>query len=451
MPVKKREMLDRFLSFVKENELFGPDQKVLVAVSGGIDSMVLFHLFEASGFQFGVVHCNFQLRGEDSDADEQFLKDKVKKHGIPAFFKRFDTEEYARINGVSIEMAAREIRYAYFLDLSLEYQYDVIATAHHLDDQVETFFLNLMRKSGIKGLTGIKEKNGKIIRPLLFSTRDEIENFARSQNIVYREDRSNSEVIFQRNFIRHKILPLFAEINPAFQKNVLAGMDNLRQAERVYNYYIQQEIEKVVREDGNEVAIDIDLLLKYRFPKVLLYEILTVYHFNSTVISEIFSTMSNDSGRQFFSKSHRVVKDRKKLFVLPLKEEDHRIYYIEKDTIGNTISSLHSPLPLKVNVIGKDEFMPGDNPAVACFDLDELEFPLLMRHWKQGDYFQPFGMSGFKKVSDFFIDQKVPLHEKESAWLLCSGEKIVWIMGYRMDNRFRVKAKTKKVLKIVLQ
>ncbi len=214
-------MLVRFFEFVKNKQLFEPHQKVLLAVSGGVDSMVLLHLFENSGFEYGIVHCNFQLRGDESDGDEEFVKQQVLNHGVPSWFQTFETEEYARLNGISIEMAARELRYQFFEEIRVENNYDFIATAHHLDDLIETFFLNLSRKTGIKGLTGIKEKAGKIIRPLLFADRDEIEEFARVNFIDFREDSTNNEVIYQRNFLRHKILPLFSEINPLLKKMYL--------------------------------------------------------------------------------------------------------------------------------------------------------------------------------------------------------------------------------------
>ena len=234
-------MLEAFLRNCRDKQLFNPGQKVLLAVSGGIDSMVLLYLFEKSGFDYGIVHCNFQLRGDESDGDEEFVKREVLIHGVPAFFQTFDTKEYAQINGISIEMAARELRYDFFEKTRKEHNYDFIATAHHSDDLIETFFLNLSRKTGIKGLTGIKDKTGHIIRPLLFAGRDEIEAFAAGKTIEFREDSTNSEVVYQRNFLRHKILPLFTELNPSFKKNVLASIENLRDAENVYTGYFDSE------------------------------------------------------------------------------------------------------------------------------------------------------------------------------------------------------------------
>jgi len=438
-------MIDKFFQFVKEKKLLEPNQKVLLAVSGGIDSMVLLHLFEKSGFKYGVVHCNFQLRGEQSDLDEKFVKKQVLIHGVPAYFETFETEEYAILQGISIEMAARELRYKFFEKVRSENEYSFIATAHHKDDLIETFFLNLSRKTGIKGLTGIKEKTGKIIRPLLFADRTEIEKYSKTNYIDYREDKSNNEIVFQRNFLRHKILPLFSELNPSFKKNLLASIENLKDAENVYSGYLNSEKSLVFTDKGDEKIIDIEALLKVMFPRILLFEILSEFNFNPVVSEEVFNSLSTESGKQFYSKTHWAVKDRKKLFISGKKEKKEEIFYIEKDDI-----ELFKPFDIIIEKMPAKNFEITKDSNVAYIDLDEIDFPLLIRKWKQGDYFQPLGMTGFKKVSDFFIDQKIPIHEKENTWLLCSGKKIVWIMGHRLDNRFKITQQTKQILKIKL-
>ena len=436
-------MLNQFIKNIEQKQLFVNNQKVLLAVSGGVDSMVLLHLFEKSGFEYGIAHCNFKLRGDESDADEEFVKTQVLIHGVPAFFETFETKEYANIHGISIEMAARELRYEFFEKVRIENGFDFIATAHHQDDLIETFFLNLSRKTGIKGLTGIKEKAGTIIRPLLFAGRGEIENYATEHYIEFREDSSNSEVVFQRNFLRHKILPLFSELNPSFKKNILASIENLKDAEQVYSGFLQSDKKEVVSENKNETVINIEGLRKTSFQKILLFEILSAFNFNATVVDEIFKSFSTESGKQFFSKTHRAVKDRKELFISLITNEDSKIFYIEKDDI-----ELFEPLNITIEKLRGENFKIIRNVKVACLDSDEIEFPLLIRKWKQGDYFQPLGMTGFKKVSDFFIDQKIPIHEKENIWILCSGKKIIWIMGQRIDNRFKITSKTTNVLKI---
>ena len=439
-------MLARFLEYVEEKQLFEPQQKVLLAVSGGIDSMVLLHLFEKSEFHYGVVHCNFQLRGEESDEDEEFVKNQVLMHGVPFFNTRFETEDFAKVNGISIEMAARELRYNYFEKVRVENNYDFRATAHHQDDLLETFFLNLSRKTGIRGLTGIKEKSGQLIRPLLFANRKEIENFAQANYIGFREDHTNSEVVYQRNFIRHRILPVFAELNPAFKNNLSETINNLRDVEDVFSFFIQKEIKNVISVDGDEVSVSIEKLRQFAFPKVLLFEMLNPYNFNTNVIQQVFKSLENLPGKQFFSKTHRLVKDRKQLFITALPESKNQIFYVESDDI-----ELFAPFDLIVGKVGGDDFQIVKSSKVACLDMDKLEFPLLIRKWQQGDYFQPLGMTGFKKISDFLIDEKIPVHQKENTWLLCSGQKVVWVMGHRIDNRFKITEETRQVLKIELK
>jgi tRNA(Ile)-lysidine synthase len=436
-------MLNRFLENITTKQLFETKQKVLLAVSGGIDSMVMLYLFEKSGFDYGIVHCNFQLRGDESDQDEEFVKKQVLIHGVPSYFKRFDTEEYAQINGISIEMAARDLRYEYFEKIRVEHHYNFVATAHHSDDLIETFFLNLSRKTGIKGLTGIKDKSGRIIRPLLFANRGEIEKFASENCIEFREDSTNIEVFYHRNFLRNRILPLFSELNPSFKKNVLASIENLKDAETVYSGFFETEKQKVVESAANSQIIEIDDLKKSAHPKLLLLEILSEFNFNPAVVEEVFQSLDGDSGKQFYSKTHRLVKDREKLFISLVQEKENKIYYVEAIDL-----KLIEPFNVKIEKLSGKDFKVRKEKNFACLDFEKLEFPLLIRKWQQGDYFQPLGMTGFKKVSDFLIDEKIPVHEKENIWLLCSGNKIAWIMGHRIDNRFKVTPKTQYIYKM---
>ena len=438
-------MLAEFKNFIREKELFLPGDKILLAVSGGIDSMVLFHLFKRSDFNYGVVHCNFRLRGSDSDEDEKFVEKQVFCHGIPYYSTSFETKEYARLNGISIEMAARELRYEYFEKVRRENNFDYIATAHHKDDLLETFFLNLSRKTGIKGLTGIKEKSGKIIRPILFAGRREIENYAHLNCIEKREDSTNSEVVYQRNYIRHRVLPVLKSFNPAFRNNLYDTIGNLRDAEEVYTWYLDREKKSVVALQDELPVIDIEMLMKTPFPKILLHEILSEFGFNPKVSEQVFSGLESEPGKVFYSKNHRLVKDRQHLFLAPLAADEERIYYIEKED-----RELYAPFEFSIRHLNIQNFRIVKSPDVACIDLGKVEFPLLIRKWKAGDYFQPLGMTGFKKLSDFLIDEKIPLHEKENIWLLCSGQKVIWIIGLRIDNRFKITSETKRILKIEL-
>jgi len=354
-------MLDRFLQQITKNKLFEPGQKILLAVSGGIDSMVLLHLFERSHFDYGIVHCNFNLRGSESDGDESFVKAQVMIHGVQAFFTSFETEEYATLNGISIEMAARELRYEYFERVRKENGYDYIATAHHQDDLIETFFLNLSRRTGIKGLTGIKEKSGRLIRPLLFASRDEIESYAAKNYLEFREDSTNNEVIYQRNFLRHNILPLFSELNPAFKKNLLGSIENLKDAEKVYSSVFDSEKQKVVSTVNEITTISVEMLQTSKFPDILLLEILSDFNFNPTVVDEVFQRLETDSGKQFFSKTHRLIKDREALFIAPISTKESRIFYIEQDDL-----ELFEPMTISVERYSNENFKIIKNPKVAC-------------------------------------------------------------------------------------
>ena len=434
-------MYNRFAEFIQSHRLFEPHEKVLLAVSGGIDSMVLMHLFEKSGFNYGVVHCNFQLRDDDSMGDELFVKEQVLQHGVPFYSTRFETREHAAVNGISIEMAARELRYEYFEQIRFNNSYDYIATAHHQDDVLETFFLNLSRKTGIRGLSGIREKNGKVIRPLLFAGRREIEEYARLNDVGSREDRTNSEMIYQRNYIRHNIMPALQGLNPAFRANLAETVSNLREVEEVYSYVLKQAKEQVIYPAGNGWEIHASRLIEFPFPKVLLYEILSEFNFNPAIARQVYNSLESLPGKQFYSKTHRLVKDRENLFVTPLPQNEERIFYIEEDDL-----EIFAPFELTVEKTDADNFSIIKSPEAACIDLEKIEFPLLIRKWKQGDYFCPLGMTGFKKVSDFLIDNKVPVHLKENTWVLCSGQDIVWVMGYRLDNRFRIAPETKRIM-----
>ncbi len=436
-------MLIPFQEYIKKKELFHPEERVLLAVSGGVDSMVLLHLFESSSFHYGVVHCNFQLRGIDSAGDESFVSREVMSYGVDFFSRQFETEEFARINGISIEMAARQLRYNYFEEVRNANGYDFIATAHHQDDLVETFFLNLSRKTGLRGLAGIREKTGRIIRPMLFASRKEINDYAQKHFIAFREDYTNHEIVYQRNFIRHQILPLFSELNPAFGKNMAETVQNLRSAEEVYLAGIDEAKNGVLERRENSSAISIPRLLQSAFPKTVLFEILSDFNFNPAVIDQIYDGLERPSGKRYFSKSHRLVKDREVLFITPLPGQDEHIYYVEEADI-----ELFDPMHLTIEKLNADDFLLDPSSLIAFLDREMLEFPLLIRKWQKGDYFQPLGMTGFKKLSDFFIDEKIPVHEKENVWLLCSGRKIVWVMGNRIDNRFKITRKTKQILKI---
>jgi tRNA(Ile)-lysidine synthase len=434
-------MIDSFHNFIRQHHLFDHADKILVAVSGGVDSMVLWNLFEESGYNYGVIHCNFQLRGKDSDADEILVRNRAEELGIPLFVRRFDTLEYADASGISIEMAARELRYAWFEEIRSKHAFRYLATAHHLDDLLETFFINLVRKTGIRGLTGFREKSGTLIRPLLFTDRMEIDAWAIEKNIRFRKDATNEETIFQRNFIRHHIIPQLERLNPAFRSNLAGTMENLRRTEEFYMTEINRYINRISNKESENPEIYISQLLKLPHPETVLYEWMSRFGFNASTIESLYANLVKEPGRQYFSKTHRLVTDRNKLIITPLREEEQQVFYIEKSEL-----EIHSPVDLKMEWKKASEFEVIRDPACACLDAGKLVFPLVIRKWQAGEYFQPLGMSGFKKISDFYIDEKFSLPEKEETWILYSDNKVVWIIGHRIDNRFRITPETKEII-----
>lgn len=436
-------MINRFRSFIAENQLFKPAEKILLAVSGGIDSMVMWELFEKSGFHYAVIHCNFQLRGSESDADEKLVLQKAEMLGVRILTRRFETAEYAKLTGVSIEMAARELRYTWFAEEMQKGNFQYIATAHHQDDLLETFFINLVRKTGIKGLIGFRPKSDKLIRPMLFTNRKEIEWFAETARVDYRTDHTNNEIVFQRNYIRHEVIPALEKLNPAFRNNLAETIQNLRQVEDYYLKNIENQIDEITESAETQEEMSISLLLETDFPRQILYEWLSRFSFNPATVDLAFSHLKSPPGRRFYSGTHRLVIDRDRLIITALSESREHIYYVEKND-----SEIFEPLHLKTEYFQVDEVEIDPDRNMAFIDAGKLVFPLIIRKWKAGEYFQPLGMKGFKKLSDFFIDQKLSIPEKESAWILYSGNKVVWIIGQRIDNRFKITGETQTVLRI---
>ncbi|MDX9880718.1 MAG: tRNA lysidine(34) synthetase TilS [Prolixibacteraceae bacterium] len=437
-------MLKQFLTYIREEELFDPLQRVLLAVSGGMDSMVMLYLFQKSGYDFSVAHCNFQLRGGESDGDEQFVANYCDEHNIRLFVTRFDTQEYARQEGISIEMAARDLRYGWFNKLMDEEHFDCLATAHHQDDVMETFFINLGRGTGIRGLSGIKPKSGRLIRPILFADRLSIRNYAALHQIQCREDSSNSDTGIRRNFIRHRILPVLDEFHPSFRKNMLKTIANLNQTEILF----QQKIDeiKAVAVAGHPwgETIRISALGTGDTARTVLFELIREKGFSAEQTNDILGALESGPGKKFYSPSHRLVKDRDELIITALENESPELFYIDENC-----SYMEKPFRIKMERKERDSsFRFSTNPLVADFDLDRLEFPLILRKWQEGEYFQPLGMKGYKKLSDYFIDEKYSIPEKENAWILASGNKMVWVVGKRIDDRFKITLHTKNVLRI---
>ena len=442
-------MLKKFKDFIFQESLFENDDKILLTVSGGPDSVVLCELFYRAKYNFGIAHCNFHLRGKESDEDEIFVRDLSKKYKVQFYVKHFNTKKYAKDNHISIEMAARDLRYNWFFELLKKEKYKYIATGHHLDDQIETFFINIIRGTGIAGLHGIISKQNNIIRPLLFAYRNDIEAFLKKNNIPFRTDSTNNSVKFMRNKFRNLILPQLYQINKNYKKTIINDIKRLKDAEFIYKTKINEVKKNILIKGGKNILIPIEKLKELNPLRTYLFEFLSSYNFNFSTVEDIISRLDDISGKQFFSSSHRLIKDREYLIISELdkKSEANAIEFFinENDLFINT------PVSLKFKkLIYNKDFIISKDKFIACFDKDKLKFPLQIRKWKKGDYFYPFGMNKKKKLSDFFIDEKFSLLEKEKIWLLCSDNDIVWIIGKRIDNRFRIRNNTKNIFQAVL-
>lgn len=441
-------MQEKFEAFVREQKLFDKNDRVLVALSGGVDSVVLATLMLRSGYTFSVAHCNFHLRGEESNRDERFVRSWAEKNKIKLFVSEFDTYEYMQQKGISLEMAARELRYSMFKNLMTSQGFSLLATAHHADDSAETFFINLLRGTGIAGLHGILPKHDNIVRPLLFATRKDIFDFAKANNIPFVEDSTNEETQFLRNKIRHRLFPLLKDLCPNFDTVIKKDIDRLRETEIVFRSVIERLRADIIEKESNICKINIDRLKKLHPIRILLYELLSEYGFNETDSNNVLTSLDKESGKQFFSKTHRLLKDRNYLFITPLNADQHQERYL----LNESQNMVNYPMHLIIETLEDLTFVNiSKDRNIAMFDKDMLQFPLVLRHWKQGDAFVPFGMRKSKKLSDFFTSEKYSLIEKQQQWLLCSGNDIIWIVGRRTDNRFKISEKTKTILKIEIQ
>ena len=434
-------MLIKFQNHLYTNFSQLIDKKLLLAVSGGIDSMVLLDLFYKLRFDICVVHCNFQLRGTDSDGDEMLVRETCQDSYIPYFIEKFDTLEFAKENKLSIQLAARKLRYDWFQEI-ISLGFDYVLTAHHLDDSVETFLINFIRGTGLEGLTGIPTQNGNIIRPLLAFSRLEIENYAQENQIKWREDSSNASDKYFRNKLRHDIVPILKELNTGFLDSFQNTLHHLQQAESLVDDASRLVYEKVVEEKENQLEIHLKPLLQFENYKAYLYQWLKAYEFSAW--NDIYDLVEAQSGKQVFSETHVLLKDREKLILTERKSIDKSEVFI--------IESLDS----KVNIPLKLRFYKGVNIFETnsnCIFVDEnkLKFPLTIRKWQEGDYFYPAGMNGKKKLSKYFKDEKYSLLDKENQWLLCSEDQIVWVIGKRADDRFTSKETTQNSIKIVLE
>ena len=445
--IRCHSLQSAILQYVERYQLLNADSKVLVAVSGGIDSMVMLNLLYNADVKIVAAHCNFGLRDEEADFDETFVKTKTEKMGVKCFTKRFDTTHYASQNCISIQMAARELRYNWFHELADSEGLDAIAVAHNLDDSIETLFINLARGTGINGLTGIKPKNGKIVRPLLFASRSDIETYAKTNDIDFREDSSNATDKYARNYIRNNIIPCMEQFFPAIKQSIKRSIEHFSAVELIYSEAIERYKSQIISSVDDLFYIDLQELAKSPSSSTLLYEILKPFGFSGSTAESILEEQAHPSGRQFFNEKYRIIHDRQTLIVQKrCKSSISVLYDIEEQT-----SKIDVPVRLKIDKFDKYfGFKPETDQNIACFDSDKLQFPLLLRNWHKGDKFRPLGMKNMKKLSDFFTDSKLSLIEKEKCLVLVSGEQIAWIVGYRIDDRFKITDKTKTVYRLHL-
>lgn len=410
--------------YITQKHLLNPGDRVIVALSGGADSVTLLCVLQALGYRCEAAHCNFHLRGAESDRDEAFVRDLCHERNVNLHLTHFDTQEEATRRHISIEMAARDLRYQWFEGIRRESEAHAIAVAHHSDDSLETFLINLLRGTGINGLQGIKPRNGYIIRPLLCANRQEITDYLTDIGQSFVTDSTNLEDEYLRNKIRLHLLPLMQQIAPAAKSNILKTASHLAEAALFYRQAVDESTQRVLREEGRR--IDIPALMQEPAPATLLFEILHPLGFNESQTEDIFQALQGQSGKSFQAGQWRVLKDRNNLL-------------IEPDT---------TPTPPLLDIQTRP-YMPGDpiprGRDVACFDADKLTPPLTLRLWRRGDTFVPFGMKGKKKVSDYLTDRKFPVTQKERQWVLCCGEDIIWLVGERSDNRFRVDESTRKI------
>ncbi len=439
-------MLKRFLTYITEKALFLPEEKILLAVSGGMDSVVMAHLFHQAKCSFAIVHCNFGLRGEESDADEAFVKKLAKKYKVACYTEQFETEAFARQEKVSIQMAARMLRYEWFERLLTAEGFAYLATAHHQNDVLETVLFNLTKGTGISGLHGIRPKFRRVIRPLLFADRDSIYEYVVENQLAWREDSSNQSSKYHRNLIRNEVVPLLKQINPNLEGTIAQTVEKVSAVENSYEAELDRLRGTILQSDGETTKVHFGLLGSETEPVIKLFGLLKPFHFSYEQVLNIWQALNAEPGKQFDSPTHLLIKDRTELIITPKKLNAFRSALIEKEQT----TFEHEGIQLKAEIVPVAGYRISTSPKIAALSLETLQFPLKLRRWKEGDWFCPLGMTQKKKLSDFLIDEKVPLNLKDQVWVLLSGDSIVWVLGRRIDNRFKLTEKTEQVYQLTL-
>jgi len=432
-------MLEKFVQYISENRLCTSNDNILLSVSGGIDSMVMTDLFLKAGFHhMAIAHCNFKLRGKEADMDEELVRKFGFKYKIPFYNKSFNTTEFADKNKLSVQMAARKLRMFWLEEIVDNEGFSYYATANHLDDQIETLFINLFRGTGISGIRGLLPKQGKLIHPLLFAAKIEIIDYARENRIKFREDASNKETDYLRNKIRHRLIPVIEEIYPHYRNTMNKSMKLFKSVEEVYRHQISDLTDQVFSKQEKFYSINIAELKKLPFTEICLYEIIKEFQFNDQDARDILAGLDSQSGKVYFSSTHRIVKDRNHLLIEKMSDQQVNIFYIDEHA-----EKIQVPVKLEIFRFKKSpEFKISADKNLATIDSGKLIFPLKIRKWKKGDYFYPLGMGGKKLISDYFIDEKIPIPLKEKTYLLLSGNEVVWVIGHRINERFKITDKT---------
>ena len=432
-------MQEKFIDHIERNLPFLKEGKLLIACSGGLDSIVLTNLCVVHKFDIALAHCNFSLRGRESDDDEEFVIDLAKKNSVPVFSETFDTKSYAKDNKLSTQMAARELRYRWFEEILKDFKYDYLLTAHHADDDLETFLINLSRGTGLRGLSGISTINNKVVRPLLPFDRNSVLKYAKKNDLYWREDSSNAKTDYLRNNLRLNVIPPFKSVTKDLIKNFQKTLAHLKDSQRLVEDYMALVYNLCIVEISEGYRIDINKLKELPNTDALLYELL--FPFGFTAWEDISGLLASQSGKQVVSATHRLIKDRSALILTEIaSEDDDESFFISEDQ-----KKIHKPI--KLQLIPIDKMGYADKNTIYV-DKEKIHFPLKLRKWREGDVFQPFGMKGKKKLSKFFKDEKLSLVAKEQIWILESDNRIVWIIGHRPDERFKVSPTTRKILKI---
>ncbi|HTF17250.1 MAG TPA: tRNA lysidine(34) synthetase TilS [Chryseolinea sp.] len=439
-------MLDQFLDFIDRNQLCTRYDSTLLAASGGIDSMVMLYLFREAGFKIGVAHANFQLRGAESDGDQQFVAQLCKEFNIPFFTRRFETEEYAWEKTLSVQIAARELRYAWFRELAATNHYQHIATAHHFDDTMETILLNLTRGTGLDGLSGIPVKNGAIIRPMMFASRKQVEKYADMHGLVWREDASNQTDNYQRNYIRHHVMPHLRELNPSLEATWRSGLRKVNHEIGIVQQAFELWKDRFVHQQQGRAVIAKAAVEEYPNNPAMLWRYIRNFGFNFEQAGDIQGALDGQSGKRFFSSTHMLVVDREQLIIIDRTKEWNELKLV-------AVNDQYHLGPWMLTVQEISERAPVDyhravEEHTAVLDASKLSLPLIWRKWKAGDYFYPLGLGHRKKLSDFFVDEKLSVADKDKATVIESGGEIIWVSGLRIDDRFKITDKTIKRIEL---